>query len=36
MWGSLFNYPLKFVPCAHLKFLIFVPSELSNINELKN
>ena len=22
------NYPLKFVPCVHLSFLIFVPSEL--------
>ena len=41
MWVPHHNYPLKFVPCVHLSFLIFVLSELisakykeSNINEL--
>ena len=42
MWGQHHNYPLKFMPCVHFSFLIFVSNELinakyekSNINELK-
>ena len=40
--GPNYNYPLKFVLCVHLNFLIFVSSKLmgskyyvSNINKLR-
>ena len=26
LWGSYHNYPLKFVPCVYLSFLMYVPS----------
>ena len=28
IWGPHHNYPVKFVPCVHLNFLIFEPSKL--------
>ena len=30
--GDHHNYSLKFVPCVHLSFLIFAPSELISAN----
>ena len=32
MWGPYHSYLLKFVPCVHLSFLIFAPSELISAN----
>ena len=36
MWGLHYNYSLKFVPCIHLSFLIFVPSELMSVKYQKS